>query len=75
MSRSDFEDIDKSRQQFYQWAFSDFCDDDLKGIFAEWMVSELLNCPSLRRFSWADNGLSLSMISASTSLPARQMAA
>src|ERR1039457_1400668 len=27
---------------FWQWAFSDFCDDDLKGWYAEWMVAILL---------------------------------
>jgi hypothetical protein len=46
-------------QEFYRWAFSDLCDDDLKGIFAEWMVSKLLNCPSPRRVSWADSDIIL----------------
>jgi hypothetical protein len=27
---------------FWRWAFSDLCDDDIKGIFAEWMVITLL---------------------------------
>lgn len=26
---------------FWCWAFSDLCDDDVKGIFAEWMVRAL----------------------------------
>jgi len=27
---------------FWRWAFSDLCEDYLKGIFAEWMVGVLL---------------------------------
>lgn len=40
---------------FWQWAFSDLCDDDLKGIFAEWLVHKLLGIPSPRRVSWANS--------------------
>jgi hypothetical protein len=42
---------------FWHWAFSDLCDDDIKGIFAEWMVGVLLGLPlaSSRRVSWADS--------------------
>ena len=40
---------------FWQWAFSDLCDDDLKGIFAEWLVHKLLGIESLRRVSWANS--------------------
>lgn len=47
---------------FWRWAFSDLCDDDLKGIFAEWMVAVLLDLPlaSSRRVSWADSDIVLS---------------
>jgi hypothetical protein len=46
---------------FWRWGFSDLCDDDLKGIFAEWMVANLLGLPinSSRRVSWADNDIIL----------------
>lgn len=40
---------------FWQWAFSDLCDDDLKGIFAEWLVHKLLGIVSPRRVSWANS--------------------
>jgi hypothetical protein len=42
---------------FWGWAFSDLCDDDLKGIFAEWLVLRLLNIPSSRRISWANSDI------------------
>jgi hypothetical protein len=42
---------------FWQWAFSDLCDDDLKGIFAEWIVLQLLNIPGPRRISWANSDI------------------
>jgi len=42
---------------FWSWAFSDLCDDDIKGIFAEWMVLKLLGIPSTRRVSWANSDL------------------
>ena len=46
---------------FWQWAFSDLCDDDIKGIFAEWMVGSLLglHLTSARRISWADSDIVL----------------
>ena len=46
---------------FWRWAFSDICDDDIKGIFAEWMVGTLLGLPmhESRRVSWADSDLIL----------------
>ena len=46
---------------FWRWAFSDLCDDDIKGIFAEWMVGRLLGVPlaSSRRVSWADSDIIL----------------
>jgi hypothetical protein len=40
---------------FWTWAFSDLCDDDIKGIFAEWMVLKLLGIPTERRISWANS--------------------
>jgi hypothetical protein len=46
-------------QDFHRWAFSDLCDDDVKGVFAEWMVRQLLRCPSDRRVSWADSDIIL----------------
>jgi len=44
---------------FWRWGFSDQCDDDLKGYFAEWMVGTLLDLPmnTSRRISWADSDL------------------
>lgn len=42
---------------FWKWAFSDLCDDDLKGIFAEWIVLKLLGAPSIRRVSWANSDI------------------
>src|SRR5262249_52798665 len=52
---------DASLLDFCQWAFSDLCDDDIKGIFAEWMVRALLGLPaaSARRVSWADSDIIL----------------
>jgi hypothetical protein len=46
-----------SLHDFWRWAFSDLCDDDIKGIFAEWMVSKLLDLSSDRRVSWANSDL------------------
>lgn len=40
---------------FWRWAFSDLCDDDIKGFFAEWLVHKLLGIESRRRVSWANN--------------------
>jgi hypothetical protein len=50
-----------SMTEFWRWAFSDLCDDDIKGIFAEWMVGNLLGLPldKTRRVSWADSDLFL----------------
>jgi hypothetical protein len=42
---------------FWTWAFSDLCDDDLKGIFAEWIVLKLLEIPSKRRLNWANSDI------------------
>lgn len=46
---------DASLLEFWRWAFSDLCDDDVKGIFAEWLVIKLLNIPHARRVSWANS--------------------
>jgi hypothetical protein len=48
---------DASLLEFWRWAFSDLCDDDVKGIFAEWLVIKLLNIPHLRRISWANSDM------------------
>jgi len=42
---------------FWQWAFSDLCDDEVKGWFAEWLVGMLLKIPMTRRISWANSDL------------------
>jgi hypothetical protein len=42
---------------FWKWAFSDLCDDDLKGIFAEWLVLKLLGIPGVRRVSWSNSDI------------------
>lgn len=42
---------------FWKWAFADLCDDDLKGIFAEWLVLRLLKIPGARRVSWANSDI------------------
>lgn len=40
---------------FWRWAFSDLCDDDIKGWFAEWLVGLLLGLQLKRRVSWAES--------------------
>src|SRR5205085_1707192 len=47
---------------FWRWAFGDQSDDDIKGIFAEWMVVVLLGLPAQnsRRISWANSDIILS---------------
>ena len=45
---------DSSLLHFWEWAFGDLCDDDIKGIFAEWMILKLLGIASTRRISWAN---------------------
>ncbi|MBZ5532322.1 MAG: hypothetical protein LAO20_12885 [Acidobacteriia bacterium] len=46
---------------FWQWAFTDICDDGNRGVFAEWMVRVLLDlpCDSDRRVSWANSDIIL----------------
>jgi hypothetical protein len=48
---------DASLLDFWRWAFSDLCDDDVKGIFAEWLVVKLMGIPQVRRVSWANSDL------------------
>lgn len=42
---------------FLMWAFSDLCDDVIKGIFAEWMIAKLLEIPTMRRYEWSNSDL------------------
>ena len=42
---------------FWRWAFSDLCDDDIKGIYAEWIVHKLLGVETNRRVSWANSDI------------------
>jgi len=49
--------LDANLLDFWTWAFGDLCDDDVKGIFAEWMVAKLLGIPTKRRVSWANSDL------------------
>jgi len=44
-------------KDFWRWAFSDFCDDALKGDYAEWLVSILLGVRTERRRYWANTDL------------------
>lgn len=44
---------------FWTWAFSDLCDDGIKGIFAEWIVIRLLGHETTRRVSWANSDIIL----------------
>ncbi len=54
---ADVELQNASLLDFWKWAFSDLCDDDLKGIFAEWLVLKLLGIPAVRRVSWANSDI------------------
>src|SRR5690242_8346990 len=38
---------------FWRWAFSDLRLNDVRGIFAEWLVARLLGIPLITRQSWA----------------------
>lgn len=46
---------------FWQWAFTEMCDDSTRGVFAEWMVRMLLGlpCASEQRVSWANSDIIL----------------
>ncbi len=39
---------------FWQWAFSDLQMNDIRGIFAEWVVAQLLGIPLETRDSWQE---------------------
>jgi len=41
--------------EFWQWAYGDLLDDDVKGAFAEWLVHKLLGVVTSRRVSWANS--------------------
>lgn len=41
--------------EFWQWAYGDLLDDDVKGAFAEWLVHKLLGVVTPRRVSWANS--------------------
>lgn len=43
--------------EFWQWAYGDLLDDDVKGAFAEWLVHKLLAINSERRVSWANSDI------------------
>jgi hypothetical protein len=43
--------------EFWQWAFGDLCDDDIKGIYAEWIVHKLLQVHTPRRIGWANSDI------------------
>jgi hypothetical protein len=46
---------------FWQWAFSDLRANNIRGIFAEWMVAKLLDLPLAPvRDSWAESDLQTS---------------
>ena len=38
--------------QFWQWAFSDLRSNNIRGIFAEWLVSQILHVPQKQRDTW-----------------------
>jgi hypothetical protein len=38
---------------FWRWAFSDFRDNTLRGVFAEWLVAQLLGIELGSRIGWA----------------------
>src|SRR5690349_13309534 len=39
---------------FWQWAFGDLCPNDIRGVFSEWLVAQLLGIPLPEgRESWA----------------------
>ncbi len=42
---------------FWNWAFRDLCDDDVKGIYIEWVIGKMLGIEGERRISWANSDL------------------
>lgn len=54
---TDAEKLDASVLDFWHWAFSDLCANNLRGVFAEWLVATLLGIvPPVREF-WAEYDL------------------
>lgn len=49
--------VDATILDFWKWAFGDLCDDDIKGIYAEWLVHKLLGVQTPRRISWANSDI------------------
>ena len=43
---------------FWRWAYSDLCMNNVRGVFAEWLVARLLNLPQRLRDAWAECDLS-----------------
>jgi len=50
----DFGSNDDTVLNFWQWAFSDLQANNVRGIFAEWIVAKLLNIPLTVRDSWIE---------------------
>jgi hypothetical protein len=48
---------DATLLDFWQWAYADLCDDENKGIFAEWLVARLIGITKTRRIGWANSDL------------------
>jgi hypothetical protein len=42
---------------FWQWAFSDIRANNVRGVFAEWLVAHILEIPQEVRDSWAEYDL------------------
>jgi hypothetical protein len=50
----DFRVKDDTVLDFWQWAFSDLQANNVRGIFAEWLVAKLLGIPLTIRDSWVE---------------------
>ena len=51
---------DLSVQDFWQWAYSDLKANNVRGVFSEWLVAQILGLTlSEPRDSWAENDLEL----------------
>ena len=46
--------VDATVIDFWRWAFSDLQANDLRGVFAEWLVAKLLGLAPPTRDSWGD---------------------
>jgi len=51
---SEAERLDAPVLDFWQWAFNDLCANNLRGVFAEWLVAKLLDIVPPVRESWAE---------------------